>query len=361
LTAPGRRTPMPPKVAVGRPLMEVAKLAYTANQPLLLIGHTGVGKSESLKQAAVEMKIDAKVIDLSLKERVDLAGMPYRQTEEGREVTRFAPPSELPNAGKGLLVFEELNRAPREVIAPCLQLLTDRRFNDYVLPPGYLPVAAINPPDDGDYQVAELDVALMARFLVVTVEPCAREWVRWAAANGVYPLVIEFVASTPKIFDAERSNPRSWTYVSDILYQCELGHFARATLTVAVCGLVDEKLGRAFLKMYKHAGGTGIPAVTQLLAAYPKHEKAMKAMVAAGDTARLNSVAHQLLLHLQEPSVEAHIKDDAKTLENLRRLVADLPADLRRRVRKEKDWIPNGKAGRPRKKKKAGAKRRGQR
>jgi hypothetical protein len=56
-------------------------------------------------------------------------------------------------------VFEELNRASELTRTPCLQLCTARRLNDYVLPQGWVPMAAINPRRDG-YYVDELDAPL---------------------------------------------------------------------------------------------------------------------------------------------------------------------------------------------------------
>ncbi len=149
-------------IAAGRPLMEVLELAYAADQPVLLHGNHGVGKSQILAEAAACMKIACVTRDLSLMEPPDLVGMP-RIGEDGR--THFAAPDFLPWDGAGLLVFEELNRCNRYMQAPALQLLSARRLNDYVLPPEWLPCAAVNDASDGEYTVEPLDEALAARFL----------------------------------------------------------------------------------------------------------------------------------------------------------------------------------------------------
>jgi len=120
----------------------------------------------------------------------DLTGMP--KLEEG--CTRFFPPAFLPTEGKGLLVLEELNRAPVFMRAPCLMLLTARSLNDYKLPPGWLPVATINPPEDG-YEAEELDAACLTRFTQINVVPDRDEWIRWAQENDVDADVINYVSS----------------------------------------------------------------------------------------------------------------------------------------------------------------------
>ncbi|MBL8193979.1 MAG: AAA family ATPase, partial [Blastocatellia bacterium] len=110
------------KVVAGQQLIDLVKLVYQANQPLLLYGKHGVGKSELLGDAATNLGLQLIVRDLSLMEPPDLIGIP--RIREGK--TFYAPPSFLPTNGKGLLVFEELNRCPRYMQTPCLQLLTSR-------------------------------------------------------------------------------------------------------------------------------------------------------------------------------------------------------------------------------------------
>src|SRR5262249_55410972 len=157
----------------------------------LLEGHHGIGKSEVLKQCASELGIDCHIRDLSLMEPPDLVGMPY--TEDGR--TRFAAPATLPQPGtRGLFILEELNRCPRYMLAPCLQLLSERCLNDYRLPPGWLPCASINPAGEG-YQVEELDGAVLSRFVRLRVVPDVDEWLEWAEEHRVHDKVRAFVAA----------------------------------------------------------------------------------------------------------------------------------------------------------------------
>ena len=158
-------------IKAGKPLVELTRLCYEADQPLLLVGRHGVGKSVLLAQAAAELGIDYLCRDLSLMEPPDLVGLPRLDGP----VTRYSPPSFLPAGGKGLLVFEELNRCPPYMRAPCLQLLTGRVLNDYTLPAGWVPMAAINPADQG-FEVDDLDPALRSRFVQAFVEPDREEW-----------------------------------------------------------------------------------------------------------------------------------------------------------------------------------------
>src|SRR5260370_7872641 len=153
-------------IKAGRPLIEIVKLCYHAKLPLLVIGSHGIGKSGLFETAANELEIKHICRDLSLMEPTDLVGLP--NLEDG--VTRFFPPSFLPTGGEGLLVFEELNRCEKYMRAPCLQLLTSRTLNDYILPPGCLPVAAINPPSTA-YELNNLDQPPLHRSAHVAAVP----------------------------------------------------------------------------------------------------------------------------------------------------------------------------------------------
>ncbi len=133
-------------VPAGKAAIDLIELAHTADQPALLVGRHGVGKSSLFEEAAERLGIGLIVRDLSLMEPVDLIGIP-RVNPDGRTI--YAPPTFLPTKGEGLFVLEELNRAPRYVQVPALQLLTARRLNDFAFPKKWLPCAAIN--DGAEY------------------------------------------------------------------------------------------------------------------------------------------------------------------------------------------------------------------
>jgi MoxR-like ATPase len=112
-------------VATGAPLIALIELAIRADRPVLLHGRHGIGKSEVFAQVANKLGIEFIVRDLSLMEPPDLVGIPQVGTD-GK--THYAILTFLPDAGQGLLVFEELNRCPRYMQSPCLQLLTARQL-----------------------------------------------------------------------------------------------------------------------------------------------------------------------------------------------------------------------------------------
>lgn len=150
---------------------------------------------------------------------VDLSGLPH---VNGDNLAHWCPPDWLPRDGQGVLFWDELNRAPQLVQNACLQLILDRRINDYVLPDGWMCMAAGN--DEG-VGVSRMDSALRSRFVHLTAEVDLEEWCKWAVRSNIEPIVIAFIRSFPHLLHAYDKNqrafpcPRTWEFVSSIRSQ----------------------------------------------------------------------------------------------------------------------------------------------
>jgi MoxR-like ATPase len=309
-------------INAGRELIQLASACHRADIPLLIEGRHGVGKSELLVQCAKEMAIGIKVRDLSVMEPCDLVGIPIL---EGK-LTQFCPPAFLPKRGKGLFVIEELNRAPVYMRAHCLQLLTSRRINDYRLPVGWLPVAAIN-PDDEAYDTSQVDAALRSRFLNIRVVPSRREWLAWADSQKLHPSVVQYVASDPSVFDDPTSNPRAWTYVAHFLSKNSNGSVAEPLLAKGIAGLVGNNRAASFLS-FLETQDKPLDAKA-VLDDYNAHRSKFKGWVKQG---RLDLVKSSLLAVEAQLQAKVHfqrIRQSSKKRANVRDFLADLPPDLR--------------------------------
>ncbi len=315
----------------GEPLIKLIALAYEANKPVLLVGRHGVGKSELLAQAAERQFIGFISRDLSLMEPVDLIGIP-RVNADGR--TSYAPPSFLPRSGRGLIVFEELNRCPRPVQTPCLQLLTTRRLGDYALPEGWLPCAAINEGSDG-YFTEPLDDALNSRFLRTRVVPDVGQWVAWARRmKVVHEKVLEFVESSPGVFEDPDANPRAWSYVSEILSAWERGERDQDLLATALAGVLGDKWALAFLRVYN--GELRPLRAEEIIEAYPAHRASILILVEKGQLDAVAASVEMLKRHIQPQPVYEGVVRDREQKANVAAFFADLPPDVRREVI---DWL----------------------
>jgi hypothetical protein len=225
-----------------------------------------------------------------------------------------------------LFAIEELNRADRHMRAPCLQLLTERTLNDYRLPDGWLPVAAVNPTDNGNYDVEVLDRALLSRFVCVDVVADREEWLKWAEIESIHQAVIAYVNGDDEVFDDSESNPRAWSYVSSLLHAAgELESFNRA-LRTAVIGLVGEVRGTAFLSTLCNSDWS--LTVDQILDSYAtSHRRTVRRWITDGRLDLVDSLLRSLKVHLQPRSNFAGVHADRSRKANMALFLYDLPGD----------------------------------
>ena len=318
----------------GFDVIQAIALAYRAGLAVLLVGRHGVGKSELIKQAALELGISYLVLDLSLMEPPDLTGLPFLR--EGR--TFYAPPASFPTEGAGLLAFEELNRCQHYMMAPCLQLLTDRRLNAYELPSGWQTLGSVN-PEEAEYVVNRMDDALRSRFVQIEVVPDPIQWTGWAETVGmIAPQIINFVRLTPKIFDDPISNPRAWTYASRLLNQWEQGNYPRTTLKASLEGICGPKWAAAFLEFY-HNERAPLTAEA-VLSGYSTSRPMVQQWVQNRELDLVTATLELLKSHLKDRGNFAMLMEDSDRKKNARMFLYDLPADIKELM---EQWLKKNK------------------
>ena len=320
-----------PAITAGDLVVRLIEQCVDSDQPLLLIGPHGVGKSDLFKTAARRIGIGFISRDLSVMEPSDLIGIP-RVDEAGR--TRFAAPAFLPTEGRGLLTIEEINRAPRYMVAPCLQLLTERRLNDYVLPPGWIPMASMNPGGE-DYHVDDLDPALLSRFVQAEIRADVKQWAYWARGQGkIHPKVIEFAEQSPGIFDSGETNPRALAYLSRQVSAWESKCRDSEILLLAAAGLIGETWAVTF-NQFLH-GGEAPLSVSNIVDDYKRHKAKFAKWVARRQLDLVRASMNPIRRFLDEQANYQALTSEEKKLQNVRKFIADLPADLGKELR---DWL----------------------
>jgi hypothetical protein len=161
---------------------------------ILAKGPTGIGKSYIFHQ--IGKNVGLPVIDrrLSQLQEGDIIGLP--QLADG--VTRFAPVDWFIRACKEpvVLFFDELNRASMEVQQCAFQIILDRELNGHKLHPETRIYSAIN--EGSEYQVLDMDPALLRRFWVADLEPTTEDWLEWAeTCDDIGPMSREYIRKYP--------------------------------------------------------------------------------------------------------------------------------------------------------------------
>lgn len=202
--------------------------ATPASHNIMLVGNHGIGKSEILSEYYGSLGMPVVALFLGqMSDPGDLIGLPCKDEKTGK--TDFMPPYWFPTDGKPIVLFlDELNRARPEILQTVMDLALNRKLAGKLLPEGSRIISAVNAGDQ--YQLTDLDPALVSRFNIVNFKPTAEEWLLWARKSGLDPRVVGFIDENRMWLDKDPDqkegadtgldkNPdrRAWKRVSDVV------------------------------------------------------------------------------------------------------------------------------------------------
>ena len=258
-----------------------------ADHNLMLVGAHGIGKSEILTDYYSQKGMPVVALFLGqMSDPGDLIGIPNKNEATGK--TDFMPPWWFPLDGKPVVLFlDELNRARPEILQTIMDLALNRKLAGRSLPEGSRIISAVNAGDQ--YQLTDLDPALVSRFNVVNFRPTVQEWLLWARKADIDPRVVDFIQENQIWLDKDPDaregedtgldktpDRRGWKRVSDLIRQAgELGQLH----TKAISSVVGPRAASAFMASMssrKIVSGRdvilGFPKVKEKLERYELHE-----------------------------------------------------------------------------------------
>lgn len=209
----------------GNLLLEILE-ETPANQNIMLMGKHGIGKSQILEKFYTAK--GCKVVSLFLGQMSDpgdLIGIPHKNEETGH--TEFMPPYWFPTDDTPVVLFlDELNRARPEVLQTIMDLALNRKLAGRSLPAGSRIISAVN--NGEEYQLTDLDPALVSRFNIYEFVPSVQDWLLWANKNGIDERIVTYISSNPKALDNQTAvedlenlektpDRRGWVRVSEII------------------------------------------------------------------------------------------------------------------------------------------------
>ena len=199
---------------------------------ILMRGPTGVGKSQLAKQVADDLGLPFIDVRGSTMSEGDVGGYPDIEGMKETGVMTFCMPSWFVRSCREpvVLMLDEMNRSLPGVQQSFFQLVLDRELgndkdgNPYKLHPGTRVVAAVN--HGSEYDVNEMDPALLRRFWTVDLDPSNQDWIDWAGPAGIDPVTIDFIRNHPEHLRVNVAgvepgtvapNPASWARLDESL------------------------------------------------------------------------------------------------------------------------------------------------
>jgi hypothetical protein len=198
------------------------KLAITVNKiknymgnelNIIISGHAGTGKTSILLAAAKELGWNLKYYSAAtIDPYTDLVGLPVPNHE--LKTVEYFRPKEIDNAD--VVFFDEANRADPKTLNTLFELIQFGSINGEKLPKLKCVVAAIN-PNDGTYNVDDLDPALLDRFDVYLQSEASIDfgYFRKKFGDRMASEVMDFWSSYHKDYKSNKSSSRNkMVYIS---------------------------------------------------------------------------------------------------------------------------------------------------
>ncbi|MBR5567913.1 MAG: AAA family ATPase [Bacteroidales bacterium] len=292
--------------------------ATPASHNIMLVGNHGIGKSEILTEFFKDKGMSVIALFLGqMADPGDLIGLPCKDEKTGK--TDFMPPYWFPIDGKPIVLFlDELNRARPEILQTVMDLALNRKLAGKLLPEGSRIISAVNSGDQ--YQLTDLDPALVSRFNIVNFKPTAEEWLLWARKAQLDPRVIGFIDENRIWLDKEPDmkegadtgldktpDRRAWKRVSDVITGKD---DLKEINTKTISSIVGPKAAAAFIH---NAATKRILSGREILAGFDKAK--VRETLAEYGIHQLSVVNEGIYRHLEVEKVQD--KDVKTYTENL--------------------------------------------
>lgn len=225
-------------------------------QNIMLIGKHGIGKSDIITSYYRQQGLPVVAFFLGqMSDPGDLIGLLHKDEGSGRSV--FLPPYWWPADNTSIVLFlDELNRARPEILQAVHDLALNKMLAGKRLPAGSIVIAAVN--EGEEYQLTELDPALVSRFNLYTFAPTVEDWLLWASAHQLDTRVVHFIQRHQQHLDGEQPGEDEAMLTAGLVRTPD----RRAWVRVAHFIAPHDPLTEVHIKII--AGMVGVPAALAL-------------------------------------------------------------------------------------------------
>jgi len=185
-------------------VLTVLRALLPANEPVLLTGSPGLGKTDVIRAAAQALDYEVWLSHPVVSDPTDFKGMPTITTDGTRRTAEFLPFGDLwrlINTETPLVAFfDDIGQAPPMVQAAVMQLVLARRIDNHQVSPHVRFVGATNRRED-KAGVTGLISPLLDKFTaVIAVTFDLEDWLQWALRHEMPDRLLAFARFRPELF-----------------------------------------------------------------------------------------------------------------------------------------------------------------
>lgn len=318
-------------------MIQVLK-ALAPNMAILITGPTGVGKSALARELADQLGNPLVDVRGSTMDETGVNGIPDFDGSSEAGVSFFLRTSWFKRACDEpcVLLLDEMNRAMPQVLQSFFQLVLDREMGNgpdgipYRLHPETRVIACIN--SGSEYDVNEIDPALLRRFWVCEFNHDHEEWCNWAARSGVSQSIIDYIRLNPRELREDPSrvangtvcpNPASWTRFDQAMRHAgiRIDEFAGKETPPLVYWIGSGFLGCETVTKFTGYLRKLEVQVTGLDVLNRYHEKEIKSKINPRDAAQCTAIIDQIMDYWASPDWSG--EQTVQQRDNLRNFVLD--------------------------------------
>lgn len=210
-------------------------LLSTKKKAMGIIGPAGVGKSDIIKELALELDRPIKELRAGYKTPGDLLGVPYKEEifdDNGLivdKVTAFLKPKwvkELQDNPNTIFVLEEISNATPEVQGSLYEILLDWAVNEVKIPETVNILFTGNRAEDAIGIATDLQSTIYTRATILKITPndvTFEDWKEWALKSNIHLAIISYLELNQRallhevIENSSYCTPRTWAILSQNL------------------------------------------------------------------------------------------------------------------------------------------------
>lgn len=254
-------------------------------RPILLMSPPGIGKTAIMEQIAQEEGVGLVAYTMTHHTRQSAVGLPriQQRSYEGLgevSVTEYTLSEiiasvydcmERTGKREGILFIDEINCVSETLAPTMLQFLQSKTFGSHRVPPGWMIVAAGNPPGYNK-SVRSFDVVTLDRLRQLNITADCGVWLEYAREHGVHGSILSYLGIREDHFyhieckgeDLSFVTARGWEDLSELIHHYEA---LALPVTEELVGeyLQNEAVARSFAAYYqlyrKYDGDYAIPAI----------------------------------------------------------------------------------------------------